>query len=142
MRSRFVFNVIQLEIKFFKNFLGNKNVTKSINRTFYLKQFSRRLKIFHSYNLDLALFPSGKKPHKPRHKCKGKSRCQLGLPFPSSVLQENSCLKCAFRSGTSPLCISQLEVQFVFCFAFLTAVVYFHSFALCFYPVTLPLILN
>jgi len=39
----------------------------------------------HSYNLDLALFPSGKKPHKPRHKCKGKSSVgwpALSLPHP------------------------------------------------------------
>lgn len=60
-------------------FLGDITVVQFCNLKHFLK---KTLKIFHSYNLDLALFPSGKKPHKPRHKHKGKSKRQFGLPFP------------------------------------------------------------
>lgn len=63
----------------------NKTVAQFCN----LKQFFKKtLKIFHSYNLDLALFPSGRKPHKPRHKHKGKSKYQFGLPFPHLPLEK------------------------------------------------------
>ena len=69
-------------------FLGNKYAeNKTLVALCNLREFFFfKSEIFHSYNLDLALFPSGKKPHKPRHKYKGKSNCQFGLPLPSPVL--------------------------------------------------------
>lgn len=73
----FSFKFHSIENSVPREFLGKVKSAKN-----FLNRF---LKIFHSYNLDLALFPSGKKPHKPRHKCKGKSSVSwpaLSLPHP------------------------------------------------------------